>query len=52
MLEVGFVIKNRAYHRCNFCLKPIDITEAEQREWKFCPCCGRELWNNETNPWR
>lgn len=52
MLTIHAVVDSQPVYTCSFCLYPIDHAEAVTEEWMYCPKCGRELWNQNTNPWR
>lgn len=52
MLEIHAIVNNVPVYACGFCLYHIDHAEAVTEEWMYCPKCGRELWDQNTNPWR
>lgn len=52
MLEIHSIIHNVPVYSCSFCQFEIDLNEAINHEWRFCPHCGRELWNSYNDPWR
>lgn len=43
MLEVGFVINNEIYYKCNKCGTDFGNDKDIPVEWNYCPVCSEKL---------